>query len=682
MNNTELLNETEVRKAIQQLKPNGEVFEVRIPGRGISGYFKDADHLITAFNTVDLREQNVYITINRVKPELLSRSASERFKKTKEATSDKDIEYYEWFFVDLDSERASGISSSEAELKKSFELARKVYQYLRNIGFEEPIKAVSGNGAHLLYSVRLENTEENAQLLSRCLQSLDMMFSTEDVHIDTVNFNPSRICKLYGTLAQKGENTADRPHRMSRIIGDVKPVKQTKKAYLEKLAEAVPHEEIKPQRYNNYTPASFDIREWLARHGIGYKEKAYKNGIKFVLDECPFDGNHKAPDSAIFQTSSGAIGFKCLHNSCEGKTWQDVRIKYEPDAYERAADDRDRRIEEGWRQHNAGNQKIIYTPRQIEEPDDPMFETAAMIISKPEKVRVFVQSGIRDIDRKLMGLEKGCVSIVSGLRGSAKSTLLSGIALNAIETGATVLFYSGELTDTNFMRWMMLQAAGKSYTVQSEKYENYFTVPADVQKRIADWMGPKFWLYNNNYGNKFSKIYEAIRAKTEEHKADLIVIDNLMALDLDGANVDKYEAQKRFVWGLKNLAALSNTHVIFVAHPRKALGFLRLDDVSGTGDLTNIVDNAFIVHRNNHDFRKYTQQEFGWKDTNPIYESTNVIEICKSREGGMQDDFIPLWYETNTKRLKNDITEYVHYGWEPALNEGFYPIDDESVPFE
>lgn len=681
MNNTGYFDETEVRKAIQQLKPDGEVFEIRIPGMGVSGYFKDADHLITAFNTVNLREQNVYITVNRVKPELLSRSASERFKKVKETTNDGEIEYYEWLFIDLDPDRPKGISSTDEELQKSYELAKQVYQYLRNLGFEEPIKAVSGNGAHLLYSIALENNEENKTLLSECLQALDAMFSNEYVHIDIVNFNPSRICKLYGTLAQKGSNTAERPHRMSKIIGDVREVKPTKKAYLQKLADAIPHEEIKPQQYNNYSPATFEIRDWMAKHSIQYVEKPYKNGIKFVLKECPFNSNHKSPDSAIFQLSSGAIGFKCMHNSCFGKTWQDVRKIYEPEAYERAADDRDRRIEEGWRKHNANNQKIIYTPRQVETPEAPMFQTAAMILSKPEKVRTFVQSGIWDIDKKLMGLEKGCVSIVSGLRGSAKSTVLSVIALNAINTGATVLFYSGELTDTNFLRWMMLQAAGKNYTVKSEKYENYYTVPLDIQKKIASWLGERLWLYNNEYGNKFNQIYEAIRSKAEEHKADLIVIDNLMALELDGADKDKYEAQKRFVWNLKNLAILSNTHVIFVAHPRKALGFLRLDDVSGSGDLTNIVDNAFIVHRNNHDFHKATQIEFTWRDDNPIYSSTNVIEICKSREGGMQDEFIPLWYEPSTKRLKNEITEYVHYGWEPT-NEGFIDVPEGAdIPF-
>ena len=92
-----------------------------------------------------------------------------------------------------------------------------------------------------------------------------------------------------------------------------------------------------------------------------------------------------------------------------------------------------------------------------------------------------------------------------------------------------------------------------------------------------------------------------------------------------------------------------------------------MDDVSGSGDLSNAVDNAFIIHRNNHDFQKFTRQEFGWKPTDDIYTSTNVIEICKNRDLGAQDEFIPLWFEESTKRLKNELTEYKHFGWEENI---------------
>ena len=96
---------------------------------------------------------------------------------------------------------------------------------------------------------------------------------------------------------------------------------------------------------------------------------------------------------------------------------------------------------------------------------------------------------------------------------------------------------------------------------------------------------------------------------------------------------------------------------MFVAHPRKSTGFLRLDDVSGSNDIVNRVDNAFILHRVNSDFERLSHEMFKWKKDNPIYKSTNVIEICKDRDGGVQDEFVPLYFELATKRLRNSPGE-------------------------
>ena len=49
------------------------------------------------------------------------------------------------------------------------------------------------------------------------------------------------------------------------------------------------------------------------------------------------------------------------------------------------------------------------------------------------------------------------------------------------------------------------------------------------------------------------------------------------------------------------------------------------------------------------------------------YQGDNVIEICKNRDMGVQDSFIPLFYEKETKRLKNYKAESIHYGWETEV---------------
>ena len=680
---TNFVNEVDVRKAIEQIHPNGEIFEVRILDknkRAISGYFKDADTLIEKLNTVDLRGASVYFTLNQINEALFSRVQSECFVAKANTTNDNDVLGYEWLFIDLDPKRVAGVSSSEEELNKAYELAKRIYLYLKDIGFEEPVKAISGNGAHLLYPIQLIANDENKNLVERCLKALSMLFDTDEISVDTANFNPARICKLYGTLAQKGRSTKDRPHRMSRIIGDVKPCKVTDRMYLEKLANELPKEEPKPSKYNNYSKAEFNIEEWLGKYNLSYRAKPFNGGTKYILDECPFNSDHKAPDSMVTVSTSGALGFKCLHNSCSDKHWRDLRLKFEPDAYEYS--NADRRIDEGYLSHNR-DKKISPAPENKIEL--PRFINAKMIATANTPDNEFIKSGINVIDKKMKGFEKGKISLLSGLRGAAKSTILAQIILNGVEHKQTSIVYSGELSKKRFRNWICMQAAGKGYTRKYTDFEGYYCKD-EIKPRIDDWLGDYMWLYNNDYGNRFNEISESLRGVIEEKKADLCIVDNLMALDLNSYDVDKYEAQTKFVWELKAIAENLNVHVIFVAHPRKAQGFLRLDDVSGSANISNIVDNAFIIHRNNADFQRLTEQMFKWKKDNEAYSGTNVIEICKDRENGNQDVFIPLWYEQETKRLKNDPYENKVYSWEKpetAADDEWIDTstDGEPIPF-
>ena len=448
----------------------------------------------------------------------------------------------------------------------------------------------------------------------------------------------------------------------------------TDKVYLEKLSELLPAPE-KPQKYNRYNPQEFDLEGWLIKYGLRYRKAGYSDGTKYILDQCPFDGTHTGKDACIFQSHSGAIGFHCFHNSCSDKTWHDVRLLFEPDAYEKRQQDYEQRI--------YSRQPVKMQPIQKTiQPEEgkPVFFSARNIMDLPVPDERFVKTGITDIDMKMRGLKKSYVSVMSGLRAAGKSSVISEMVLDGIDAGNNVAVFSGELAPKNFMRWMNLQAAGRGYT-EPTQFEGYYNVQRKYQERIADWLGEHFWLYNNDYGNDFGAVAEQFERKIEQNKLDLLILDNLMAFNISGLAEVKYEAQTAFILRLQQMAKKYNVHILFVAHPRKAMGFLRLDDISGTADLGNAVDNAFIVHRVNSDFKRLTKQMFGWKEDNMNYLCSNVIEIAKDRDGGTMDYFIPLYYEPETKRLKNYMSETKIYGWNRNA-DGFSNTVQEEIPFE
>lgn len=670
-----MIDEKEIRKAISVMKPEGQLFEVRViygSKTMYSGYFRDADSLISAMDGIrEFADCNFYITLNSLNDACYDRTQKNRFERNPKATtSDNDVVGYNWLMVDLDPIRPTGTSSTDDQVQKAKAKGNQLYKFMKNIGFEEPVLGFSGNGVHLLYSVRLLNSADNKTLLNNALKTLNMLFSDDEIDVDMKNFNPSRVCKLYGTTAQKGTDSSERPHRMSYLLKYPETIKPTDIQYINKLCDLYPKEE-KPQRYNNYQPRDFNLEEWMDKYGLRYRKSSYADGNKYILECCPFDSNHKGKDACIFQSRTGAIGFHCFHNSCSDKTWKDVRILYEPDAYEKRKKEYERRI---YAKQKPQQKKIEA------KAGKPVFYTAEDILNMPVKEETFIRTGISSIDRRMRGLKKGYVSVMSGLRASGKSSVISEICLDCIDSGNNAGVFSGELSAKNFMRWMNLQAAGKGY-VEPTQFDGYYNVNRKYQKEIAGWLGDHFWLYNNEYGNNYTAILEQFEKMIDEKHLDLLILDNLMSFNITDLGDNKWDAQSEFVLSLERLAKRKDIHILFVAHPRKAMGFLRLDDISGTGDLANAVDNAFIVHRVNNDFRRLSKQMFGWKDDDRIYQASNVIEIAKDRDGGTQDFFVPLFYETESKRLKNEKAENKIYGWN-KVDDGFSNADQMEIPFD
>ena len=51
-----------------------------------------------------------------------------------------------------------------------------------------------------------------------CLAALAFRFDDARVCIDQQVWNAARLLKVYGTMARKGDDTLDRPHRLSRLL--------------------------------------------------------------------------------------------------------------------------------------------------------------------------------------------------------------------------------------------------------------------------------------------------------------------------------------------------------------------------------------------------------------------------------------------------------------------------------
>ena len=127
---------------LQALWRPGEVREVRIPkydkyGSTASGYFETPEALVAAAASYD-GKANIYVTLNPVNPALLARANNRIAPKAKNTTSDEDVLCRRIFFLDVDAERPSGISATQAELAAAHELLMSATHELASAGWPGP----------------------------------------------------------------------------------------------------------------------------------------------------------------------------------------------------------------------------------------------------------------------------------------------------------------------------------------------------------------------------------------------------------------------------------------------------------------------------------------------------------------------------------------------------------------
>jgi hypothetical protein len=213
-----------IREALDALFLPGQVIEIRalrVDGKKnntASGYFDDFDLATEAAERFEVRCSGVYVTLNEVNPALLSRRQNRIETYADLTTSDHDIIRRRWLPIDFDAVRPAGVSATDAEHDAALKSARRALEELRGEGWPEPLIGDSGNGAHLLYPIDMPNDAESLTVVEKTLASLSDQFGDDLVKVDTKNANAARIWKLYGTIARKGDSTADRPHRRSRLL--------------------------------------------------------------------------------------------------------------------------------------------------------------------------------------------------------------------------------------------------------------------------------------------------------------------------------------------------------------------------------------------------------------------------------------------------------------------------------
>lgn len=686
----------EIRKWHSIFKPNNELFEIRVLGdKTYSAYFTDIEEAIKQLPKYD--NSQIYFTVNKVNDACASRKQFNNFMLVQgTATSKNDITRRLFIPIDIDVERPSGICSTNEEKEYAHQKALTVFRFLKENNFSEPVICDSSSGYHIYYPVDMEADQQSESDVKKFFGILSNFFTDERVKIDRQVGDANRIMRLSGTWSRKGRNTPERPHRMAKILRYPSEMRRMSRDELEAFIDKYEIKEEQKETFNTYhggVRQQFDLHKFMEENNIEVaKETPWENGgTKYVLKECPFDHTHHAPDSAIFLSSSGAIAFRCLHNSCSCYDWRALRLKFDQHAYDKKEyEPRPYTAQPQARQY--AQQKPKYTIKEESEELGKKWLSMSAIKKVDLSSIESMKTGFKELDSSIVGLNVGEVSILSGSNSSGKSSWINNLILNIINQGYKVALWSGELPPAILKTWIQMCAAGKQY-LKPSKIQGRYYVPNDIASKIDEWLDGRFYLYNNEYSNKWQQIFNDMN-ELLKIGVKLFVLDNLFSLDVDIFDGDKNNKHKELILEICSFAKKNGIHILLVAHPRKTVGFLRKNDISGTADLTNAVDNVFICHRVNNDFFRAGKEFLGDKTISRFQEFGNVIEIAKNRLYGAVDVLCGMHYEIESRRFKNTYEENIQYGWldntvsEPQVhtfntecNDLPFATSSEAAPF-
>ncbi len=272
------------------------------------------------------------------------------------------------------------------------------------------------------------------------------------------------------------------------------------------------------------------------------------------------------------------------------------------------------------------------------------------------------RSGIPALDRFTGGFYAGQLSLWTGERGRGKSTLLGQLLLEAVDQGAVVCAYSGELDAGQFKSWLTIQAAGPAHVGVYEDRETgrkMAAVASSVQKRVDEWWDRRFFLYDIGAASSHSEesILQVFDNARRCYGAEVFLVDNIMTVGLrHSRDGDYFRAQSNFAGALAAFAKQGGVHVHLVAHPRKAdkgRKALQMDDIGGSGDLPNRADSVFALGR-------------GQAELQGKLRSVTTLQCLKNRTfGGTKE--IQLEFDVKSKRFYplGGAPDRV-YGWEKA----------------
>lgn len=277
-----------------------------------------------------------------------------------------------------------------------------------------------------------------------------------------------------------------------------------------------------------------------------------------------------------------------------------------------------------------------FKPPEIVSPKDVQEQVFEELFPDPNAPKAFSPATLGT----LIPLDRGELTIWTGINGHGKSTLLFQVGLEAAAAGIPVAVASMEMPARKLLAQAVRLCSDPSWKL------DHITRPR--AEAVLESLVGRLWIFNVLGTMPRMKLTELMAYSVARFGVKMVIVDSLMKLDV---GVDDYDAQRIAVNDLKAFAEEHQVHIHLVCHPRKQkdetvpAGKM---DVSGSGDITNGADNVLSVWRNKA--KEKARQEGKLSDMEEINTPDAYCYQQKSRWGG-DEHTVPLWFTKSRKKF-------------------------------
>jgi len=286
-----------------------------------------------------------------------------------------------------------------------------------------------------------------------------------------------------------------------------------------------------------------------------------------------------------------------------------------------------------------------------------------------------IETGFKTLDKELMRIFYGTLTVVSGTPGSGKTSFLYQIICNALDQEKNAWLFSRELPEWMSKAWIVSILAGRH---NIKEYENdsgatYHRPTLESKQAIDSYYNNKVHLYRDDYSEHFNDVYQSMEDSVRKYGCKLLIVDNLMTLGLDASENNILMKQTEVVNRLIALATKYNVAVMLVVHPRKMQRGVEVGiyDASGSSNIINLAHRFLAI-------KKLEDEDREKRGVN--YNA--MVAIIKDRIRGKANMKFGMYYDVPSRRFYTSYEEFAHnYAWDTTeyADKLHYPQDIEEV---